>query len=498
MIYIDPPYNTGGDFVYKDDYSAPLQSYLLQTGQIDEEGNKLLTNRESSGRYHSDWLSMIYPRLKLAWNLLKEDGVVCVSIDDNEMHHLRMVMNEVFGEEQFIGTITWEKRTKAQNTETAKQQFQSKTEYILLYKKQNSKMAFNLELSGEKTYDKEDNNGKYRLKLVEEMSSYGMRGRQTMIFPIKGVEPREGFQWKVGKETVKSYKDRGDIEVIDGKPYFRVRPDDESSEKHTPFWSHFFDKDTYGTAETGKSELTKILGTPEHNFETVKPVKLLKKLIFHITEPSENDIILDFFGGSGTTAQAVYEQNSEDSGNRKFVLVQLPEPLEKEVADRTKLKTVSDIAKARMRKVIEELKNNDGFKLFELSKSNFHENDFDFDPSKSPKENEETFKEYLEVLGQRALFDDINELDVVYENIIKEGLSLNSKIQDETIGSNKVYKVEDNEQGLLICLDKEVEEDSIKVLTSKEYADKTFICLDAALDDSGKANLALNLELKTI
>ena len=297
VIYIDPPYNKGSkDFKYNDVWVDTEDSYR-----------------------HSKWLSFMYKRLQLAKPLLREGGAIFISIDDNEFAQLKLICNEIFGEHNFVGTVTWEKRTKAQNTETAREMLQSKTEYILVYKKEIDKIRFNLEVSGEKDYDLQDDRGLYRLKLIEEMSARGMRGRQTMIYVIEGIKPRDGYQWKFGKDLVDKFKRRNDIEVIDGKPYFKMRPQDETKQKFIPFWSHFFDKDTYGTAEKGKSELTEILGHNEHDFETVKPVNLIKKLLFHINRNGE-EIVLDFFAGSGTTGHAVLNLNKTDDGKRTFIL----------------------------------------------------------------------------------------------------------------------------------------------------------------------------------
>lgn len=297
VIYIDPPYNTGSnDFMYNDSY----------------------VDKEDSFR-HSKWLSFMNSRLTLAKSLLSKDGIIFISIDDNEVAQLKLLCNEIFSESNFVGTITWEKRTKAQNTKTARDMFQTKTEYILVYKKSSDKIRFNLEVSGEKVYDLEDKKGLYRLKHVEEMSAVGMRGRQTMIFEINGISPRKGYQWKIGKDQIEEYKARKDIEVIDGKVYLKMRPADEINQKFLPFWSHFFDKDTYGTAEKGKTELNEVLETNEHGFETVKPVNLIKKLLFHINR-NKKEVVLDFFAGSGTTAQAILELNQEDGGSRQFIL----------------------------------------------------------------------------------------------------------------------------------------------------------------------------------
>jgi adenine-specific DNA-methyltransferase len=324
VIYIDPPYNTGNkDFKYNDSY-------------VDDED----TYR------HSKWLSFMSKRLKLAKGLLSKNGIIFISIDDNEHAQLRLLCNEIFDERNFVGTITWEKRTKAQNTETAKEMFQSKTEYILVYKKDTDKIRFKLEVGGEKVYDLEDEKGLYRLKLIEEMSALGMRGRETMVFSIEGIKPRRGYQWKIGKEQVEKYKAKNLIQIIDGRPYIKIRPEEETNQKFLPFWSHFFDKDTYGTSERGKSELTRILGSNEHEFETVKPINLIKKLLFHIN--NNNSVILDFFAGSGTTGHAVLEMNKQDGGNRQFIL-----------CTNNENDIITDICYPRIKKAITGYKNKD-------------------------------------------------------------------------------------------------------------------------------------------
>lgn len=306
VIYIDPPYNTGSDgFRYKD------KRFL------DKFPDGAEVPKDHPFR-HSYWLSFMAKRLELAKDLLADKGIICISIDDNEQAQLRLLCDTIFDESNFIGTITWEKRTKAQNTETAREMFQSKTEYILVYKRDATKTRFNLEVSGEKVYDQQDEKGLYRLKKIEEMSALGIRGRETMVYPIEGVEPRKGFQWKIGKEQVEEHRTNGDLLIVEGRPYIKVRPQSETNQKFLPFWSHFFDKDTYGTSEKGKSELTQILGTNEHEFETVKPVNLIKKLLFHIN--NKNAVVLDFFAGSGTTAHAVSEMNVQDGGSRQFIL----------------------------------------------------------------------------------------------------------------------------------------------------------------------------------
>jgi len=195
MIYIDPPYNTGGDFVYKDNFASPVKNYLEQTGQVDSEGNKLSTNKETSGRFHSDWLSMMYPRLKLAWNLLRDDGVIFVSIDDNEVHHLRMLLDEIFGEENFLATFIWKKKGTSTNVEGAS--VSALTEYIVAYEK--SEPALNLRVTPkeERVYPFEDAEGKYRKTIIEKKNS-GSYQRATMQYEIIGHKPRDGKRWQIG------------------------------------------------------------------------------------------------------------------------------------------------------------------------------------------------------------------------------------------------------------------------------------------------------------
>ena len=294
LIYIDPPYNTGNkDFIYNDSFVDKTDGYR-----------------------HSKWLSFMEKRLKLAKKLMSRNGIIYVSIDDNEQAQLRMLMDDIWGENNFIGTIAWESKTKCQNTKTARKQFQRKWEYILLYKNKSGRYEFILEEVGLHTYDRKDNKGEYREKEIEQMSASGMRGRATMVFPILGVMPRKGFQWKYGKETVEEFSERGDLELIDGKPSFRIRPEDDTA-KCKPYWS-LLDK-SYGTGESANTELKQIIGT--NDFETVKPHSLIEYLIGRVSSSTNDSTIVDFFAGSGTTGHAVMKLNTEDGGKRKFILV---------------------------------------------------------------------------------------------------------------------------------------------------------------------------------
>lgn len=500
MIYIDPPYNTGHDFVYNDDFTSPLQNYLEQTGQKDDFGSSLTTNKETSGRYHSDWLSMMYPRLKLAWNLLREDGVIFISIDDKEVHHLRMLMDEIFGEENFINQFIWKKNSSGK---TVSRQFPVNIEYVLMFAKKLDQMTFDvvfkpLAEATIKMYSKDDNDGrgKYRLYPMQKTSSPGPETTYSYV-DNNGKSwkcPEKG--WRMVQAKMKALENDGrlclDNETVSEKAYWNER-DDEGKIADT-LW------DDLDEGNIGTSEIKKIFSGVY--FDYPKPTDLLKRVIKIGT--GKEDIILDFFSGSGTTAHSVLKQNHEDGGSRKFILVQLPEKLVSDSeAYKAGYKTIADIAKERIRRVIkgygetpEPIKA--GFKVFKLDKSNYVENDFEFDPTQTEEEQVSAFNSYLSKAKQQGLFIKHNSHDIVYENIIKEGLSLNSKITEINVDTDLIYIVTDDIRSISICLSDKISAEAINLLTTKENKDKIFICFDSALSDSQKANLALNLELKTI
>lgn len=504
MIYIDPPYNTGGDFVYRDDFASPLNNYLEQTGQKGD-GMSLSTNRETNGRYHSDWLSMMYPRLKLAWNLLKEDGVIFVSIDDNEVHHLRMVMDEIFGEENFVAQIIWERAFSPKNDSKF---FSDNHDYILVYSKQIQNFHIDLLDRTEDANNRYSNldkdsrgqwtSGDLSVKTYSREYDYPITTPSGRI-----VNPPHGSCWRVSKEKL-------DELVTDKRIWFgengsnvprlkRFLSEVQDGMVATTLWKHGF----AGHNQEGRQELKQIFDGKAY-FDGPKPIRLIKRILEVSTKSDKDAIIVDFFAGSASTAQAVLEFNKQDSGTRKFVMVQIPELTdEKSEAYKVGYKTISEIGKERIRRVIkgygEKPESIDvGFKVFKLDKSNYVENSFELDTERTEEENAEVFKVYLEKAKQQGLFGKTNDLDVVYENIVKEGLSLNSKISKEKIGDSEIYSVIDGEQSLLICLEKKISDETVKLLTAQEYKNRIFICLDSALDDSSKANLALTLELKTI
>ena len=332
-----------------DNYQA-LQNLLIQyRGKIDviyidppygkDSMGEIAKTNYNNAITRDNLLSMLYPRLVLARQILSDEGVIFCSIDDKNQAYVKCLFDEIFGEENFIGNIDWESKTKSQNTESAFQKLQPKCEYILCYGSEGTKHKFNLISVGQKDYNLKDEKGIYREHCLELMNANGIRGRDTMVFDISdGVSTvflPEGKQWKLGQAQVATFKSRSDLFIRDGKVFLKMRPSDERTETTAPFWA-FFDK-TIGTAESAKKELNEILGT-SHGFETVKPVELIKRLIFHASK--KDSIILDFFGGSGTTAHSVLELNRSEKkekdliseeiseGNRTFIICQSAEDSE--------------------------------------------------------------------------------------------------------------------------------------------------------------------------
>jgi adenine-specific DNA-methyltransferase len=523
MIYIDPPYNTGSDFVYNDDFKLTNLAHAQLSGEVATNGDWLVANPASKGKYHSDWLSMMYPRLKLAWNLLREDGVIFISIDDHEVNHLRLMMDEIFGEENFIGCAA----RVAKKSNNKGDFWAPNFDYILTYTKNRPKAQPFFGGVNYEAYDQVETDGprkgeKYQLVRLY-MSTIENRNPDQRFYidcpdGSKIIPPGSTFPperpvlgdgiWRWTKKKFEEERDRIVIKKVkssnlideNGQPakwnvFTKTYLNDvirDASAKPNSLVEDFIN-------QLGSHELTK-LNIP---FDYPKPSELIKYLI-EISKTDSDSIVLDFFAGSGSTGHAVLKKNQEDGQNRKFILVQLPELTDiNSEAYKAGYKTIADIAKERIRRVIKGYGDNPepidaGFKVFKLDQSNYVENNFEFDPTKSEAEQAEAFKAYLAKAKQQGLFDESNDLDVVFENIVKEGLSLNSKIDEVKIGKDNVYRVFDDTRELLICLKQKISKETVSELTAKENKDKVFICLDSALDDSTKANLALNLELKTI
>ncbi len=501
MIYIDPPYNTGNEFLYPDNYSENLNTYLEYSGQIDGEGRKFSTNAETDGRFHSKWLNMMYPRLFLAKNLLKEDGVIFISIDDHEVHNLKSLSNEIFGEENFVTQLVWQKRyTRSNNTDT----FTSVIEHILVYGKNNFK-PFLLKRNEEadNRYTNPDNDPRGPWKAMPFFSqatpaqrpnlAYGIENPSTneIIYPIEKA-------WRSTKEVFEDYKLNN--QVWWGKDGKSKQPSikkflSEAREGMTPInlWDHKF----AGNTDDANKEIKDLFETKV--FDTPKPTTLLKRMLELSTDL--NDIVLDFFAGSATTAAAVLDLNKEDViGKRKFISVQLPEPTdEKTDAFKAGYKTIAEISKERIRRVIkknnneqaekekkekdtlfgnQQLENNNqqldlGFKVFKLQKSNFKI--WDANIAKEP--------EYI----QQALFEHIDHISpeaaqeaILYELLLKSGFPLATPIETITFADKNVYSIADGE--LLICLEKELTNEVITAMAEKQPS--RVICLDEGFQDN--------------
>src|SRR3989338_5939908 len=357
-IIIDPPYNTGSDsFIYPDRFSEKKEDYLKRIGDKDEEGYLMKEglfrkNSKDSGHYHSNWLSMMYQRLFLAKNLLRDDGVIFVHIDDNEVHNLRMVMNEIFGEENFVAQFIWKKKGTTTNVEGAK--VSSLTEFILCYQKLKDGLNYRVVAKENRNYPLSDELGNYRTTVIEK-KNIGDYERKTMQFEILGQKPREGKRWQIGEKSAKELEVAGRFFIDNGIVKLKIydfEDKDTTSANPNLLFEH-------GSTDSATSELDELLGI-EGLFDNPKPPQLISQLIKYCETQDKNDIILDFFAGSGTTAQAVLEFNSQKSNTApkriKFIVVQMPEPCdENSEAYKAGYKTIADIGKERIRRVIQKI-----------------------------------------------------------------------------------------------------------------------------------------------
>jgi len=455
MIYVDPPYNTGNDFVYKDDFKDGIKNYLQQSGQIDDDGNLLSTNSETDGRFHSNWMNMMYPRLYLAQNLLQEDGLIFISIDDHEVHHLRLLLNEIFGEENFIAQLIWKSKSGGANDSVF---FAIDHEYILCFAKNFSKAKIGLDLDAEVTtsYPYEDEVGKYGLERLDKQNlqyskslDYEIVGTDGAVYKLKHKNPKSpNAIWRWSKTTVAARF--AELVFKDGNVYTK------NYAKNGAIPRSLLTDDRFGRTRTGSTEVRELFGGSV--FDNPKPSKLIEFLI-GVCSPIDNssDIVLDFFAGSGTTAHAVMAQNAKDGGNRKFILVQLPEQVDPESdAAKAGFDNIADITKERVRragkKIIEEsvvklkLKGEDaldfGFRVLKLNESNIEDWNSE-EASKSPKD-------LLDALKTTRLKSGRSEQDVVFEVLVKFGIELTSKVEEEKVGRGSVWKIGGNELFIIV------------------------------------------------
>lgn len=489
MIYIDPPYNTGNDFVYKDDFADGIKNYLQQSGQVNDEGNLLSTNSETEGRFHSNWLNMMYPRLYVAQNLLREDGVIFISIDDNEVNNAKSLCDTVFGMENYLNTFIWVSNLKGR--QISGRGAVGTKEYVLAYSKMASQVS-DFRVSGSivkelmpsvyKGFDYEiqtDERGPYVLKnqLYNTNSAFNEATRPNLVFDIyyhpakkevktskvssdhlfpdfvkiqphrnnNGVNKYHAFRWSAKKVETESF----DLEFIESPSgwiiFTKVRDVDSTALKDL-----IMDIST----NDGSKDLEKI-GCKKDWFDFPKPVDLVKLLISAST--TEDDLVLDFFAGSGTTAHAVMAQNARDAGKRKFILVQLPEPVHPESeAAKAGFKNIADVTKERVRRagknIVEKsggklkLKGKDafdfGFRVLKLNESNIEEWDSE-EASKSPKD-------LLDALKTTRLKSRRGDQDVVFEVLVKYGVELTSSVEEEKVGKGSIWKIGGDELFVIV------------------------------------------------
>ncbi len=487
MIYIDPPYNTGKDFVYKDDFHDNLEKYKRITGQVDGNGNPISTNTETSGRYHTEWLNMMYPRLRLARNLLTDDGVIFISIDDNEVHNLRKICDEIFGEDNFIAQIISVSNPGGRDYK----QIAVMHEYILVYAK--SDLTKLNEIQKDIEFSMFDDNGGYELRELRNRNPKFHRGNRPNLFYPFYINPQ--IQDEYGCCAVSLTKEKGyDIEVC---PYNSIGTESvwrwgkqkstqnidllnirnsnivarqkndggwniyEKNRKNTTKAKSIWDETNMRT-EDG-TRLVRLL-FDKTLFDHPKSLALLKRCCQLATE--EDSIILDLFSGSATTAHAVMQLNAEDGGKRKFIMVQLPEPTdEKSEAYKAGYKNISEIGKERIRRAGEKIKeeNKDkenienldiGFKVFKLDTSNIRKWQPDYNNL------EQSLLDYVDNFVEGR-----TELDVVYEIMLKYGLDLTYPVDEFTIARKKVYSI--GFGMLMICLDNEITTEVAKGILTK-------------------------------
>lgn len=498
LIYIDPPYNTGKDFVYPDNFQDNIKNYLELTGQV-EGGQKISSNTESSGRFHTDWLNMMYPRLKLARNLLREDGVFAATIDDGEVANLRKVCDEIFGEENFVANIVWQKKYGAANDA---KYLSDMHDHILVFCRNKEKWRPNLferpeELNAKYTNPDNDPRGPWYPTNLS-VKTYSSSNDYVITSPA-GLEfsPPPSRAWVVSKSRYDELFADGRISFgRDGnsRPYLKTFLSEvQQGVVPTTIWFH----EDAGHNIEGKSLIREMFGDDANIFDTPKPVRLIERLITMCESDHHQDIIMDFFAGSGTTAHAVLNKNSKDTGGRRYILVQLPEPL-----DKIGYKSIFDVTKERLRRASAKVTaesplfaGDTGFRVFKLDHSNIRA------WSANPADLEASL-----FYHQEHLVEGRSEADVLYELLLKIGLDLCVPIEQRIIAGCEVHAVGNGV--LMTCLAERITGGHVESLAQgiidwqKELApagDTTCVFRDSAFEnDVAKTNIAAILEQQGI
>lgn len=474
MIYIDPPYNTGNDFVYEDDFKQNSEEYIVNSGQLDDEGNRLVVNTESNGRFHTDWLNMIYPRLKLAKDLLSDDGVIFISIGDDEESNLIKCCNEIFGESNFIASICHKHRASVSNDRIISENHN----HLLFYCKNIVSVFRNHKLIGEdpvlEGFNLEDEKGKYKLTPVD---GPGGAKKGNPHYNFLGVT---GY-WRYSKETMQKKYDEGLIvRTTNGlQQKYYLSQASKSRKTVTTWWD-----DDFLTSSATKM-LINLMG--DKTFDNPKNINLIIRCLKMIVKFDKDSLIIDFFSGSATTAHAVMQLNAEDGGKRKFIMVQLPEVCaENSEAYKAGYKNICEIGKERIRRAGQKIKEENplttqdldiGFRVLKCDSSNME--DVYFTP-----------KEYMD--KQQSLFvdnikKDRNDEDLLFDAMLKLDTPLSSKIEKISIAGKTVYNVAQGH--LMACFDKNVTDEVITAI-AKEMP-SYFIMRDSSQADD---SVAINFE----
>lgn len=505
MIYIDPPYNTGHDFVYPDDLGDSIDHYKEITGQVDSEGNKQSTNLETNGRFHTDWLNMMYPRLMLARNLLSQDGVVFISIDDTEQGDLRKICDEIFGATNLINNIIWQKKYSPQNDA---KWLSDNHDFILVYAKSKDNWFPRLLPRSDEMnarYKNPDNDPKGPWKLITLHAKSGNNNDFSFTFS-NGItwRPPSGTYPRFSAETMREYDEQSKIWFgVDGNSVPAVKNYlSEVKQGVTPLtiWTY----DEVGHNQTAREDIKKCFDG-ENPFDTPKPVSLIKRICY-IANLNSDDIAMDFFSGSATTAHAVMQLNAEDGGDRRFIMVQLPEVCgEKTEAYKAGYKNICEIGKERIRRAGEKIKAeveeenvqlkmgeepkkipDIGFRVFKLDSSNLKKWQPDYDDL------EKTLLDSIE-----NYVEGWSELDVVYEIILKMGLDLTYPVDELDVNGRKIYSVAFG--ALMICLDDHITKEIADGMVSlyQEYQPELWKVVfkdNGFEDDSAKTNIKEQLK----
>lgn len=501
MIYIDPPYNTGNDFIYQDDYSEPLEAYLRRVGDMGEDSTLLSTNTREAGRFHSNWLNFIYPRLMIAKYLLKDDGLIFVSIDDNEAPHLRLVMDEIFGEGNFVEQIVWKNKY---GSGALTRGLASVHEYVLCYSGGDvNNIDIPLDAEDIRKYkhedEKVDTRGGY---VTQPLATTSKDERPNLRYPIhhEGHEIWPKKQWVWSEDRFRKAYENDEIVIRETQSGFSVRfkqylRDEEGRLRRKKPVSIFLGPFN----QEGTKEIRHLFG--EKVFDFPKPSGLIKRLFSFVIndEPDEAGIYLDFFAGSCPSAQAVLDLNDEDGGERRFIMIQIPEPVRADsVAGKAGFRTIADIGIERIRRVIstkiDEESDEDshsfgnvrGFEVFTLARSNFRE------WKEFQGEELAEYQMRLAEINDSPLNDGWTKRDLLVEVMLQKGLPLDSRIAKlDHITPRTVYEVSSSLSTLRLyaCFDTELTRSDANRLIPL-VGDDVFVCLDSALSDELKMILS--------